>query len=314
MLISRFLANTALGQLRQFGSLGLVPLFNWFDRGPDCLSLNEALIQGKVSVTETNHELMGPMLLVRNSGPKPVLLLAGEELRNLTRALFPKRTILLSKATKFGIPACSVSSTSTCLHLSEAANPRATQPPRPGESLSGEQTSLQAFQPCPGQRGVMVTIGSEIIGLELLPNERTYKELHQKLLAKWAARACVRARAFGDGEFHEKAMALFRTVADCREKNCASIDGGADLEFQGHSVCGVAHVLGNQVIHLRIYRELLTERMLDLPAPVGSRSDPFCITQTARRVQRFDLKAILLRPSTNSSLICGSTQGRLASN
>jgi len=48
-----------------------------------------------------------------------------------------------------------------------------------------------AFQSCPEQHGLMVTIGSEIVGLEILPNERTYKVLHQKLLARYAAMTLV---------------------------------------------------------------------------------------------------------------------------
>src|SRR5882724_10840517 len=107
-----------------------------------------------------------------------------------------------------------------------------------------------AFQSCPEQHGLMVTIGSEIVGLEILPDERTYKVLHQKLLARYAAMTLVNARLFRDGAFQDKAMAFFRAIAECHETKCGSACSGTDLRLEAPSVSGQALLLGEQVVHL----------------------------------------------------------------
>ncbi|HWP57329.1 MAG TPA: DUF6569 family protein [Candidatus Acidoferrales bacterium] len=97
------LARIHLGQETTFRNMTIFPLLDGSDGSPDYLTLDEALAQGSVHITEVSAEGSVPELKFRNEGDQPVLLLDGEELigakqnriLNLTILAPAKRTIVI---------------------------------------------------------------------------------------------------------------------------------------------------------------------------------------------------------------------------
>ena len=76
-VINRFLSNVVLGQLQQFRNMGLVPLFNSLNHGPDYLTLGEASALNYLTLTEAEPNGAGPRFKLMNRLPMPVLALRG---------------------------------------------------------------------------------------------------------------------------------------------------------------------------------------------------------------------------------------------
>src|SRR5262249_19407642 len=112
---------------------------------------------------------------------------------------------------------------------------------------------LQSFRPCPGQRGIMVTKGEEVVGLEILPNERTYAAQHRKRLPTYAAMLLANARSFDDGEFQDKAMAFYRAIATSRETQGESVGHVSNLQLDAKGVSGEVLLLRDQVCYLSAF-------------------------------------------------------------
>jgi len=75
-----FAAALRLGEPQTHGSLGVVPLSFWGDRGPRYETLSAALRAGTFHVTEVSDGGSVPALRVINEGATGVLMLDGEEL------------------------------------------------------------------------------------------------------------------------------------------------------------------------------------------------------------------------------------------
>ena len=233
----------------------MVPIFNSYDRNPDCLMLDEALVQHQVTVTEVNDDATGPALNVRNWTAKPVLALAGEESSMGTYPRMLERSILLPANGELRVPKCNPRQGTVRSSLLQVGRCFPIPQQSPTERLSVEETQacVEAFAPLPGQRGLMLTIGPEIVGLEIFGNEHGYKYFHQKVLATFLAAVRVEARRFGDNEFFDKMLRFFHAIAGCDETQCASIGRGTEFRFKSKDVSGTALMLGEQFIHLCLF-------------------------------------------------------------
>src|SRR5437773_2502453 len=83
-VINRFLSNVVLGQLQQFRNMGLVPLFNSLNHGPDYLTLGEASALNYLTLTEAEPNGAEPRFKLMNRLPMPVLALRGNGLKGMT--------------------------------------------------------------------------------------------------------------------------------------------------------------------------------------------------------------------------------------
>ena len=69
------------GEIQQFEGLALLPIFNKASSGTfDYITLDQAISQNLIQITEVSESGSVPELLLENNGPSPVLLMDGEEL------------------------------------------------------------------------------------------------------------------------------------------------------------------------------------------------------------------------------------------
>jgi hypothetical protein len=296
-VLAWYIANTTLGQLQEFSNIGLVPIFNCYDRGPDHLMLDEALVQHQLTVTEVNDDATGPALNLRNWAAKPVLALAGEKLCGGTYTRILERSILLPPNGELRVPKCDPRHgpvRSSLLQVGLCC-PIPRQSPTEGLSVEETQACLRAFAPSPGQRGLMVTMGPEIVGLEILGNEHAYKYFHQKVLATFLAAVRVEARRFGDNEFFDEALRFFHSIADCDETQCAPIGCGTDFQFESQDVSGTALMLGERVIHLSLFASASDSRGSGEVGAQDNSSSVQCAIQRAAK-QLIPIRFEIARP------------------
>ncbi len=240
-IINRYLSNVVLGQLRQFRNMGLVPLFNSLNHGPDYLTLGEASALNYLTVTEAEPNGAGPRFRLMNRLPMPVLALRGSELKRTIHMRVFAKTILLQEESETTIPAKYVEWNGANCNVNEPSG----GPAEPKEYL-------QAFRCVPGQKGLLVTIDGKIVGMDILSREEAYEDLHLQLVKRYATVAVSGRRAYRDGEFHDKAMSFFKRVAECQERKYPYLGYGLNYQLDGVGVSGAALVIGRHVIHLSL--------------------------------------------------------------
>ncbi len=102
-IVEQALSKTKKGTSVSVNNLMVIPLLAEIDREPDYLTLDEALAQGEVRVTETSEAGDVPELRFENRSNRAVLLVDGEELvgakqnrvLNLTILVPGKSTIII---------------------------------------------------------------------------------------------------------------------------------------------------------------------------------------------------------------------------
>jgi len=93
-----------LGEPQRFRNMVLWPLFCSQDKGPDYLSLTEAMTAGLLTITEVSAHGSVPEVKVVNRAEVPVLLLDGEELVGAKQNRTLNTTILVKEKTEMVVP------------------------------------------------------------------------------------------------------------------------------------------------------------------------------------------------------------------
>ncbi|MGC9517472.1 MAG: ARPP-1 family domain-containing protein [Methanomicrobiales archaeon] len=115
---------------------------------------------------------------------------------------------------------------------------------------------LKSFPPSDGQKGLLVMINGEVMGLDLLSSDKAYKLLHQKLLKSYALEALL-----AEDEVEEKlnGMDRARTFLDetflSMDEKHESIGYGFDHRLEGPSLVGSSLTYNDQVIHTAFFNK-----------------------------------------------------------
>lgn len=116
---------------------------------------------------------------------------------------------------------------------------------------------LDATAPVPGQKGLLVLIGGEVAGMDILSRADAYAILHQKLLRSYAVDALMEERRGRRKEpSFDTAGAFLQEISGCEEKKYESTGLGWDHRFQGPRAVGTALVWRKRVIHAAFFRAM----------------------------------------------------------
>jgi len=240
IVIARHIASIVLGELQRFESMGVVPLFNSHQEGPEYLTFSQALAQNHLTVAEATDSVS--KLNVMSRAEIPVLLLEGEELGGARQSGVLNRTILLQDQAETVIPV-------GCAEGNGWSHPSSAR-------VKELERYLQAFQPVPRQRGFLATINGEIVGLDIVSREGAFQLLHPTLIKRYAMDAWFEEPQASHEQFYDQALNFFHEAAKCEERAYPSSGGGLNFEFDGPIVSGSALVVGQHVIHLSLFRTL----------------------------------------------------------
>ena len=103
-IIQKHLNSLELGNIQVFKNMAIVPLYTPVEEGPEYLTLQEALDQQVLKITELDKSGSVPELKVTNTAAEYVLLLDGEELMGAKQNRVLNTTILLKPNSETVIP------------------------------------------------------------------------------------------------------------------------------------------------------------------------------------------------------------------
>jgi hypothetical protein len=119
---------------------------------------------------------------------------------------------------------------------------------------------LQAFAYVTRQRGSLVSINGQFVGLDVISRETVYETLHPKLVKSYAMDALVQKKERFDEPSAAKAKTFLQEMWGCKESRFDSPGQGYDYRFEGPRVVGSALVLAQKVIHLAFFRLAESEK------------------------------------------------------
>ncbi len=127
------------------------------------------------------------------------------------------------------------------------------------EIFDGRRAELEDFvrslKPVPGQKGLLVFLGGEPAGLDMLSRLGAYSALHPKLLRGYAVEALVlRNGAGGRKPGIKQARAFLKDLKGCSESVFKSTGLGPDHRFRSPRALGTALVWRKRVIHAAFFR------------------------------------------------------------
>jgi len=124
---------------------------------------------------------------------------------------------------------------------------------------------LKAFKCVPNQKGMLVLLNGEIVGLDIVSREAAYKVLHAKLVKSYAMEAILQKKENAAKSKNDKAKAFIKEASSCGEKKYESIGNGWDYRYEGKKVVGSALLYRKKVIHMAFFRVTEGEKVGPMP-------------------------------------------------
>jgi hypothetical protein len=137
----------------------------------------------------------------------------------------------------------------------QAASP--TQAMR--EIIDSRQEDLRGFldslNPVPGQKGLLVFLGREPVGLDILSREDAYRQLHPKLMRSYAVDVLLEEKGSGgEAPGFTEAKGFLEELLSCGEERYKSPGLGWDHRFKAPRALGSALVWRRRVVHAAFFR------------------------------------------------------------
>jgi hypothetical protein len=131
-------------------------------------------------------------------------------------------------------------------------------------------SALAAFEVQPGQRGILVAVNGQVLGLDLFSNDDVYGKVHVRLLKSYIIDSLFEDVKPGkEPSDASSAKTFLATAARCEEKVFASIGMGNDHRLHGDGLRGSALVHADEVVHAAFFRN---ENERDDPSVAGFRT------------------------------------------
>jgi hypothetical protein len=122
---------------------------------------------------------------------------------------------------------------------------------------------IRAFPCLPHQKGILVLVGGEIAGLDILSRESAFQIIFSKLVKSYALDAILEKRKKKESSQKpvEEAKGFLEEIKDSEEKSYPSTGQGLDYRFEGQDKVGSALVYLDKVIHMAFFKMSKEERI-----------------------------------------------------
>ncbi len=123
-----------------------------------------------------------------------------------------------------------------------------------------------SFPLCDGQKGILVMVNGEVMGLDAVSSSIAYSVLHHKLLKSYSLEAILQEenedKKDDESQFNglDKAKSFLEEARLSVDEKHKSIGHGCDHRLEGPSVVGSALTHKDQVIHAAFFRTLDLEQ------------------------------------------------------
>lgn len=113
---------------------------------------------------------------------------------------------------------------------------------------------LAAFRCADSQRGLLVLVGGDVLGLDFLSRDKAFAVLFPKLIKSYAMEAILEARGNGSAPEKAKAERFLQEITDCAEKKYESVGRGWDYRYESKTIVGSALAVDGRVVHMAFFR------------------------------------------------------------
>jgi hypothetical protein len=122
---------------------------------------------------------------------------------------------------------------------------------------------IKAFPCLPHQKGILVLVGGEMAGLDILSRELAFKIIFPKLVKSYAMDAVLeKGKKKGSSQKPvEEAKSFLQEIKDSEEKKYPSTGEGLDYRFEGQDRVGSALVYSEKVVHMAFFKMSKEERI-----------------------------------------------------
>jgi hypothetical protein len=113
---------------------------------------------------------------------------------------------------------------------------------------------LDKFPPS-NQNGVLIFINNEIVGMELLSSEESYKKYHDKIIKSYSLDALVEVKETKNIDYIGESKKFIREIANITPFEKQSVGYGYDNRFVSDNIAGALLTHENAVIHGAFFRK-----------------------------------------------------------
>lgn len=121
------------------------------------------------------------------------------------------------------------------------------------ESKGDMESYLKAFSLKENQKGFIIGINGQIVGLDYLSSSRAFASLYDKLLKSYIMDALLQERQVDKEIPEEKANLFLKSIIDTEETIHPSVSYGYDHRYEGRNVIASALVGGPELVHLAAF-------------------------------------------------------------
>jgi len=111
---------------------------------------------------------------------------------------------------------------------------------------------LESFPRTPGQKGLLVVMDGDVVGMDLVLSSQAYSLLHEKLLKSYSMEAILRKGESSEGVSGVVESFLEDVKASNEEKH-PSVGYGMDYRYEGPHSVGSSLVYKDQVVHAAFF-------------------------------------------------------------
>jgi hypothetical protein len=109
---------------------------------------------------------------------------------------------------------------------------------------------LKMFESKPGQRGMLVFINGEVVGLDIVSRDAAYRQYRDKLLKSYCIHALYHSKQDTREPDPAQAGVFLDKISGGRESKYKSVGKGDDYRFEGKEFTGAALEVEGEVLHM----------------------------------------------------------------
>jgi hypothetical protein len=118
------------------------------------------------------------------------------------------------------------------------------------------QEFVDAFDLIEGQKGLMVFVDGEIIGLDVVSNESAYRDLHEKLIKSYSLDSMVQKKSIKTDINLDKTHKFVENILKSDKSKNKSVGYGFDYRFASSMYTGSSLVYKDEVIHASFFKSI----------------------------------------------------------
>ena len=109
------------------------------------------------------------------------------------------------------------------------------------------------FPLVPGQQGILVAIGQEVVGMDVVTYPQAYALLHEKLVQSYVMDAIIHRGGKTRGADKAQTHAFINGIGECTMTRYKSVGHGWDVRFEGENLFGSALEYRSGAVHLAFF-------------------------------------------------------------